>query len=119
MTLLLCDHPVPLRTDESGVVRIGESRVSLDSLVYDYKNGATADQIAIDFPTLDLADIHAVLAWYLRHREEVEQYLTDQQRQAADVRQRIEPIVANGDIRARLLARRAARNSNDASANGG
>ena len=119
MTLLISNHPVPLRIDEAGVVRIGDSRVSLDSVVYDYKNGATAEQIAFDFPTLDLADIHAVIAWYLRHREEVEQYLTDQQRQAAEVRKRIEPIVANGDIRARLLARRAARDSNDASTNGG
>ncbi len=119
MTFLISDHPVPLRTDAGGVVRIGASRVSLDSVVYDYQNGATAEQIAFDFSTLDLADIHAVIAWYLRHREEVEQYLTDQQQRAVEVRKRIEPIVANGDIRARLLARREARESNDASAHGG
>ena len=82
MTLLISDHPVPLRTAEGGVVRIGDSRISLDSVVYDYKNGATAEQIAFNFPTLDLADIHAVIAWYLRHREEVEQYLIDQQPEA-------------------------------------
>jgi uncharacterized protein (DUF433 family) len=119
MTLLISDHPVPLRTAEGGVVRIGDSRISLDSVVYDYKNGATAEQIAFDFPTLDLADIHAVIAWYLRHRGEVEQYLIDQQQQAAEVRKQIEPIVASGDIRTRLLARRAARKNNDASAHGG
>ncbi|HUG68112.1 MAG TPA: DUF433 domain-containing protein [Pirellulaceae bacterium] len=119
MTLFISDQPVPLRTDEAGVIRVGDSRVSLDSVVYDYKNGATAEQIADDFPTLDLADIHAVIAWYLRHRQEVDQYLAEQQRQAAEVRKRIESVVASGDMRARLLARRAARNSNDASANGG
>ena len=36
MTLLISDYPVPLKTDEAGVVRIGGTRVSLDSLVYDY-----------------------------------------------------------------------------------
>lgn len=117
MTLLISDYPVPLRTDEAGVVRIGNTRVSLDSVVYDYMNGATAEQIAFDFSTLELADIHAVIAWYLRHRLEVEQYLSEQQQQAAEIRRRIEPIVANGDIRARLIARHASRKSNDASAN--
>ena len=119
MTLLVSDQPVPLRVDEGGVVRVGKTRVSLDSVVYDYKNGAVADQIAIDFPTLDLADIHAVIAYYLRHRKEVEEYLADQQQEAVEVRKRIESVVADGDIRERLLARRAARDVNDAPANDG
>lgn len=119
MPLLVSDQPVPLQVDDGGVVRVGNTRVSLASVVYDYKNGATAEQIAFDFPTLDLADIHAVIAYYLRHREGVEQYLAEQQQEAAEVRLRIESIVANGDIRERLLARRAAREGQDAPANDG
>lgn len=107
MALLISAESLPLRTDESGVVRVGNTRVSLDSVVYDYKNGATAEQIAFDYPTLDLADIHAVIAYYLRHLNEVETYLADQQKQVAEVRAQIEPVVATGQIRDLLLARRA------------
>ena len=75
---------------------------------------ATAEQIAFDFPTLTLADIHAVIAYYLRHREEVERYLADLQVQAGEVRKRIEPVVAGGEIRERLLARRADKEAKNA-----
>lgn len=119
MALVLTDQPVPLRTDEGGVLRVGNTRVSLDSVVYNYKNGATAEQITDAFPTLDLADIHLVIGYYLRHRKEVEDYLADQEHQAAEIRQRIESIVANGDIRERLLARRAAMEGKNASSNDG
>jgi uncharacterized protein (DUF433 family) len=117
MTLLVSDQPVPLRTDENGTVRVGKTRVSLASVVYEYNSGATAEQIAFDFPSLDLADIHAVIAYYLRHRDDVERYLNQQQQEAAEVRRRIQPVVASGEIRERLLARRAAREGNDAPAN--
>lgn len=119
MTPLTSSEAVPLRTDEGGTVRVGNTRVSLDSVVVDYKNGATAEQIAFDYPTLDLADIHAAIAYYLRHREEVDRYLADRQNQAAKVRKQVEPIVARGEIRERLLARRTAQGSDDAAAHGG
>ncbi len=106
MTLLISGEPVPLRTDEAGVVRLGNTCVSLDSIIFSYKNGATAEQIAFDFSTLDLADIHAAIAYYLRHREEVERYLVVQKDQANAIRKQNEPIVARGGICERLLARR-------------
>jgi uncharacterized protein (DUF433 family) len=108
MSLLLAAESLPLQADESGVVRIGSTRVSLASMIYDYKNGATAEQIAFDYPTLDLADIHAVIAYYLRHLQEVETYLAEQEKEAAEIRLQIESVVATGQIRERLLARRAA-----------
>jgi len=113
MTLLISGEPVPLRTDEDGKVRVGNTRVSLESLVYDYKSGATAEQIAFDFPTLNLADIHAVIAYFLRHHEEVERYLADLQDQAGEVRNQIASVVAGGNIRERLLARRTDRSNGE------
>ena len=107
MTLLISGEPVPLRTDEAGIVRVGNTRVSLESVVHGYKNGATAEQIAFDFSTLELADIHAVIAYYLRHSEEVERYLIEVQDQAGEVRKQVASVVAGGEIRERLLARRA------------
>jgi uncharacterized protein (DUF433 family) len=97
----------PIREDEHGVLRIGVTRVSLDSIVSAYQNGATAEQIADDFPTLDLADIHIAIGLYLRHPNEVAEYLIAQEQRAGEVRQQIAPIVAQDGIRQRLLARQA------------
>ncbi len=68
------DNP-PLRIDEGDVVRVGKSRVTLDLIVEQYENGSTAEELAAAYDTLDLADVHAVIAYYLRHRDEVRAYL--------------------------------------------
>ena len=39
----------PLSWDEAGNVRIGWSRVTLDSLLATYHNGSTPEEIAIQF----------------------------------------------------------------------
>lgn len=119
MALLISDEPVPLRSDDGGTVRIGNTRVSLDSIVSDFEKGATAEQIALDFPTVNLADIYAVIAYYLRHRDEVERYLTERDAQAAETRKRIEPVLADQGIRERLLARRDEQQGNHAATLGG
>jgi uncharacterized protein (DUF433 family) len=101
---------VPLHADPRGVVRVGGTRVTLDTLVGTYEQGRSAEQIAESFPTLDLADIHAVLSFYLRNREDVEAYLREQERQAADVRRRYEAEFGTQDgLRERLLERLAQR----------
>lgn len=116
MSLLVSDLPIPLRSDDSGVLRVGSTRVSLDSVVAAYVDGSSVEQIAEDFPTLDLADIHAVISYYLRHTKEVEEYLCEQRRSADAVRQEIEAIVVPPGIRQRLLARRAQKEQRDAPA---
>ena len=67
--------PLPLQEDEHGVLRVAGSRVPINLLVYAYRNGATAEEIALDYPTLKLADIYAVLSLYLLHRDDVDAYL--------------------------------------------
>ena len=119
MPLMISDLPVPLRTDDAGVVRVGGTRVTLDSVVTAYINGSTAEQIADDFPTLDLADIHAVIGYYLRHVEEVQSYLWEERQAADQVRQEIQSMVAPVGIRQRLLARRAKKDQSHAPAGGG
>ena len=66
---------VPLTVTEDGVIRIAGSKVSLESVLYHYKAGATPEQIACKFPSLKLADIYTVVAYYLNHRESVDEYL--------------------------------------------
>lgn len=106
MTLPLTVYPMPLRTDADGVVRIGKTRVTLDTVVTAFLDGATPEEIAQQYPTLDLADIYQVIGYYLHHRQEVTTYLEQRQAEADRVRQDTESRLAPAGIRERLLARR-------------
>lgn len=57
---------------------------------------------------MTLADVYAVIGYYLRHQDEVDAYLAEQQQEADELRQQNEARCNPTDIRARLLARRAA-----------
>lgn len=105
-TLAIAAEPLPLNRDAGGVVRVGGTRVTLDSVVYSFQEGSTAEQILEDYPSLRLADVYAVIGYYLRHREEVDAYLREQRRQAEDVRRQDEARFDRQGIRERLLARR-------------
>ncbi|MDH4080899.1 MAG: DUF433 domain-containing protein [Nitrospira sp.] len=63
-----------------GVIRVAGTRVSLDSVVLSFQDGATPEEICLDFPSLDLAKVYSVLAYYLTHREIVDLYLLTRQR---------------------------------------
>ena len=106
-------EPPPLRMDEGGAVRVGTSRVSLDVVVEQYENGMTPEDMVRAYDTLELADVHAVVAYYLRHREEVRTYLKRRDTEAEALRAKIEgerPRVS----RQELLARRSATEKADA-----
>jgi uncharacterized protein (DUF433 family) len=97
----------PLRVDEGGTVRVGNSRITLDLVVEQYENGMTPEDMVRAYDTLVLSDVHAAIAYYLRHRDEVRAYLKQREEQAADLRAKIEserPPVS----REELLARRSA-----------
>lgn len=108
MALTLTAEPVPLVTDASGVVRVRDTRVPLDTVVSTFDDGATAEEIVQQYPTLQLADVYAVLAYYLRHREEVIQYLHGRELRADEVRRENERRFDPSGVRERLLVRRAA-----------
>ena len=83
-------EPPPLRVDEGGAVCVGKSRVSLDLVVEQYENGMTPEDLVRAYDTLVLADVHAVIAYYLRHREEVRAYLKRREAEAEALRAKIE-----------------------------
>lgn len=109
--LAIAIEPVPLHTDPGGVVRVGGTRVTLDSVVYSFQEGSTAEEILEQYSSLRLADIYAVIGYYLRHREEVEAYIREQRRQAEEIRRQDEARYDRVGIRERLLARRAAKSA--------
>jgi len=99
-------EPAPLGVDADGVVRVGQTRVTLDTVVAAFLEGATAEEIVSQYPSLNLADTYAAIGYYLKHRTEVEAYLRQRERQAQAVQEEVERQFPPEGIRARLLARR-------------
>jgi uncharacterized protein (DUF433 family) len=107
MAFPLQTEAIPLREDESGALRVGGSRVLLELVIQAFQDGATPEAIVQRYETLALSDVYAVIAYYLRHRVEVAEYLARRERKADEVQQRADARNADlGAIRARLLAKR-------------
>ena len=104
-TLEIRTDTPPLRQDDSGSVRIGNTRVLLELVIRAFEDGATPEAIVQRYPTTTLADIYAVIAYYLRHRALVERYLAKRERQAEELRQNIQARQGDlSEVRRRLLA---------------
>ena len=108
---------MPLVVTELGTIRIKGSRVSLDSIIHHFKLGATAEQIVQSFPSLRLGDVYSSIAYYLTHRQEIEEYLQQQEIAADALHQQLE---SNPDyqadiaeLRSRILGRWTATQEND------
>lgn len=99
----------PLRIDEDGAVRIGQTRVTLDVLLGEYKGGRNPEDIVRGYPVLTLAQVYAVISYYLTHQEEVDAYLKDGERQAEETERYWRSLPQNQNLRARLQARIAER----------
>jgi uncharacterized protein (DUF433 family) len=108
MSLVVVADPLPFAMDPDGVVRVGGTRVTLDTLVAAYREGATPETIADQYPALRLADVYTALGYYIGHQEEVNAYLSSRRQQAAQVRQENETRFSPLGVRERLLARRGA-----------
>ena len=107
MSVAFATEAVPPRKDEHGTLRVGDTRVTLDTVVYAFQNGESAEQIALGFPTLSLTDINLVIGYYLRHHVEVDAYLEQREREAEEIRRKIEARQGTQEgIREMLLARR-------------
>jgi len=107
-TLPLPVDAPPLRRGEDGAVRIGGSRISLDLVVQQYENGMTPEEMVRAYDTLQLADVYAVISYYLRHRDEVRTYLKRRHAEANHLEAKIEserPSVTREDLHARRSAR--------------
>jgi uncharacterized protein (DUF433 family) len=106
--LLIETEPVPLEKDADGVVRVDGTRVTLDTVVAAFEEGATAEEIVYQYPSLDLATVYSVVGYYLQHRQDVEASLLWRRQERERVREQNQAVVDSRGIRDRLLARRAA-----------
>lgn len=107
MVMAIEAQTVPLTSDADGVVRVGGTRVTLETLYQAFQSGATAEEISVRFDVLRLADIYAVIGYCLSHAEPVAAYLSEREHIAVGTRE----IAATGGsgmaIRQRLERRRA------------
>lgn len=54
---------------------VSGTRVSLDSVVYAFRNGESPESVAQSFPVLTLEQVYGAIAFYLAHRKEIDAYL--------------------------------------------
>ena len=105
MALPMIAETAPLDTADDDAVRVGGTRVTLDTVVGAFREGASAEEIVWRYPSLDLVDVYATITYYLRHRDEVQAYLSQREARGRELRQRNQMRFPPTEIRERLLAR--------------
>ena len=95
-----------IERNSDGVLRVGGTRVTLDTIVNAFQAGATAEEIALRYSSVDLLDVYLTISHYLQNRAEVEEYLRERRHLSAAVRYENEIRCPQEGIRSRLLARR-------------
>lgn len=106
MAFVINPEVIPLQGDADEVIRVGGTRVTLETLIAAFSEGATAEEIVQQYPSLALPDVYSVIGYYLRRPPEVEIYLQQRKAQAQAVRQQNELRFDPQGLRQRLLARR-------------
>jgi uncharacterized protein (DUF433 family) len=97
---------VPLAEDKDGVIRVGGTRVTLDTVAEAFGEGASPEEIVQQYPSLQLVDVYAVIGYMLQHQAEVDAYLAARRQRRADQKAQNEAQHDPTGIRERLLARR-------------
>jgi uncharacterized protein (DUF433 family) len=97
--------PPPLTTGPEGVIRVSGTRVSLETVVYAFDSGSTAEEIAQQYPSLSLGSVYAVISYVLDNRQSVDDYVARRRQEADALRVDIEAHWPPQGFRARLLAR--------------
>ena len=96
----------PLETSPDGVIHVRGTRITLDTVWASFNEGATAEEIVQQYPTLSLADAYQAIGYCLRYPAIVDEYLTKRGEAAEAIRQSNESRWRPEGIRARLLERR-------------
>ncbi|MBN1123111.1 MAG: DUF433 domain-containing protein [Anaerolineae bacterium] len=101
---------IPIRADEDGRLRVGATRILLDLVIYAFRLGSTPETITEQYPSLSLDDVYLAIGYYLRHRDEVDAYLREQESEAEAFRREYEaghpPTLTRDVLLARLESRR-------------
>ena len=97
--------PPPLTTGPEGIIRVSGTRVSLETVVYAFDAGSTAEEIVQQYPSLSLGNVYAIISYVLDNRQSVDEYVARRREQTDGLRAEIEARWPPEGLRARLLAR--------------
>jgi uncharacterized protein (DUF433 family) len=75
----MVDAKMYVRADEHGVWRVGQTRVSLDSVVYAFRQGHAPETIRQQYSALGLEEVYGTIAFYLANKDEIDHYLERQE----------------------------------------
>ncbi len=106
MTLVIEAETIPIVQTADGAFRIGKTRVTLDTLIVVFNQGLTPEEIVQSYPTLLVADVYAVITYYLRHQAEVDAYIAQNEREVEALQAQFEARFDYKQIRERLRERR-------------
>ena len=70
-----------------------------------YHNGSTPEEIAVQYPVLCLGEIYAAIAYYLTHRQEIDNYLEQRRKKAQQQRNQFVQQYNLANLRQRLRDR--------------
>jgi uncharacterized protein (DUF433 family) len=56
-------------------IRVKNTRVGIEHILSAYLSGNQPEEIALEYPTVSLEQVHGVIAYYLRNRSETDAYL--------------------------------------------
>ena len=97
---------VPLTLWEDGTIRIHDSRVTLDVILHAYLRGESPEEIQEGFPSLRLRDIYGAIYYYLEHKDQIHEYLREQERIEEETRRFIESEMPSDQWREPMRAMR-------------
>jgi len=106
MAVTIGTIPKPVRRDKHGVIRVGETRISLDAVVHAFNEGMDAAEIQYNYDTLALADIYAAIGYYLHNKARIDKYLADRKAEYEKVRSESNAATPNRLTRSSLLGRK-------------
>ena len=102
---LLVPQAPPIREDLGGILRIGDTRVSLDSVVWAYNEGLSAEEIACRFPTISLDQAYGAISFYLGNKKQVDEYIRMREGEGDRVQAEMQRRFPIAEVRERILAR--------------
>ncbi|PSR18387.1 hypothetical protein C8255_07625 [filamentous cyanobacterium CCP3] len=105
MSLVLEQETPPLHADVTGAMRVGHTRVLLETVIRAFQDGASPEAIVQRYSTLSLSDVYNTIGYYLRHQDAVDIYLKQREQLAEAVQQQFDSVQPDlSSIRSRLLA---------------
>lgn len=105
MTLSIDQEAPPLRIDQDGTIRVGNGQVTLDTVIGAYELGESPERIAESYPTVTVVDAYGTIAYYLRHRRQLDAYLDERRKSADALQQRLEVTPGHQELRGRIIDR--------------